>query len=200
VINVTIATKNLRFLHTLNEILSDIKEIKTNHILPRDSVPINTDIVITTETEKQIFKEEKIFIPKAFNIYYLYSNLFLLKHNKRTFKKVVIGIDPGKTTGFAVVANDDIILGVGEFFSAVDTVKEVIKVFFNVETSDFILKIGEGGGNIREDIVKRIEQIFHEKIILEVVKEDFTSSNQASLRETNYSKNIKSAILITRRK
>jgi hypothetical protein len=200
VINVTIATKNLRFLHTLNEILSDIKEIKTNHILPRDSVPVNTDIVITTETEKQIFKEERIFIPKAFNRYYLYSNLILLKHSKKTFKKVVIGIDPGKTTGFAVVADDDIVLGVGEFFSAVDTVKEVIKVFFNVDTSDFILKIGGGGGNIREDIVKRIEQIFHEKIILEVVKEDFTSSNQTSLRETNYSKNIKSAILITRRK
>ena len=199
-ITVTIATKNLRFLHTLNEILSDIKEIKTNHILPRYTVPTNTDIVITTETEKQIFKEEKIFIPKAFNRYYLYSNLILLKNNERIFKKVVIGIDPGKTTGFAVVANDDIILGVGEFFSAVDTVKEVIKVFFNVETEDFVLKVGEGGGNIRKEIVKRIEQIFHEKIILEIVKEDFTTSNQTSLRDTNYSKNIKSAVLITRKK
>ena len=79
----------------------------------------------------RIFKNEKIFIPKAFNRYYLYSNLVLLKHNEKTFKRVVIGIDPGKTTGFAVVANNNIILGVGEFFSAVDTVKEVIKDFFN---------------------------------------------------------------------
>ena len=199
-INVTIATKNLRFLHTLNEILSDIKEIKTNHILPRDSIPTNTDIVITTEIEKQIFKKEKIFIPKAFNRYYLYSNLILLKNDKKTFKSVIIGIDPGKTTGLAVVANDDILLGVDELFSAVDTVKEVIKIFFNVEAEEFILKVGEGGGNIKKEIVKRIEQIFHEKIILEVVKEDFTTSNQASLRETNYSKNIKSAILITRKR
>ncbi len=198
-INVTIATKNLRFLHTLNESLSDIKEIKTNHILPRDSVPKNTDIVITTETEKQIFNKEKTFIPKAFNRYYLYSNLILLKNNERAFQNVIIGIDPGKTTGFAVVANNGILLGVGEFFSAVDTVKEVIKVFFNVETEDFVLKVGEGGGNIRKEIIKRIEQIFHEKIILEVVKEDFTTSNQTSLRDTDYSKNIKSAILITRK-
>jgi len=199
VINVTIATKNLRFLYTLNEILSDIKEIKTNHILPRDSIPLNTDIIITTETEKQAFVERKIFIPKAFNPYYLYSNLFLLKNNKKMFERVVIGIDPGKTIGFAAVANNELILGTAEFFSAVDSVKEVIKVFFNVETTDFIIKVGEGGGVIREEIVKRIEKIFHEKIVLEIVKEDFTSKSQAFLKDTDYGKNVKSAILITKK-
>ncbi len=198
-INVTIATKNLRFLYTLNEVLSDIKKIKTNHILPRDSIPSNTDIIITTETEKQAFTKRKIFIPKAFNLYYLYSNLFLLKNDKKVFERVVIGIDPGKNIGFAVVADDDLILGTAEFFSAVDSVKEVIKVFFNVETTDFIIKVGDGGGAIREEIVKRIEEIFHEKIVLEVVKEDFTSKNQTFLKDTHYSKNVKSAVLITRK-
>ncbi|MHA1953400.1 MAG: hypothetical protein ACXAAM_03360 [Candidatus Heimdallarchaeaceae archaeon] len=198
-INVTIATKNLRFLYTLNEVLSDIKEIKTNHILPRGSIPSNTDIIITTETEKQVFTERKIFIPKAFNLYYLYSNLFLLKNNKKSFERVAIGIDPGKTIGFAVVANNDLILGTAEFFSAVDSVKEVIKVFFNVETTDFIIKVGEGGGVIREEIVKRIEEIFREKIVLEVVKEDNTSKNQIFLKDTDYSKNVKSAVLIARK-
>ncbi|NPD89189.1 MAG: hypothetical protein HGN29_10720 [Asgard group archaeon] len=199
-ISITIATKNLRFLYTLNEVLSDVKEIKTNHILPRDSIPPNTDIIITTETEKQVFAERKVFVPKAFNLYYLYSNLFLLKNDKKMFERVVIGIDPGKTIGFAVLANNDLILGTAEFFSAVDSVKEVIKVFFNVETNDFIIKVGEGGGVIREEIVKRIEEIFREKIVLEVVKEDFTSKNQTFLKDKNYSKNVKSAILITRRR
>ena len=76
VINVTIATKNLRFLYTLNEILSNITKIRTNHILPNEPIPENTDIIITTEIEKNIFEEKKIFIPKAFNIYYLYSNIY----------------------------------------------------------------------------------------------------------------------------
>jgi hypothetical protein len=199
VINVTIATKNLRFLYTLNEVLSDIKEIKTNHILPRDSIPLNTDIIITTETEKQIFMDRKIFVPKAFNLYYLYSNLFLLKNDKKMFEEVVIGIDPGKTIGFAVVANSDLILGTAEFFSAVDSVKEVIKVFFNVETTEFIIKVGEGGGAISKEIIKRLEEIFREKIILEIVKEDYTSRSQSFLKDTDYSKNIKSAILISKK-
>jgi len=60
VINVTIATKNLRFLYALNEILSNIKEINTNHILPNEPIPKNTDIIITTEIEKDVFKKEKI--------------------------------------------------------------------------------------------------------------------------------------------
>ena len=198
-ISVTIATKNLRFLYTLNEILSDIKKIKTNHILPRDSIPPNTDIIITTETEKLLFNQVKIFVPKAFNRYYLYSNLFLLKHDRKAFEKITIGIDPGKIIGFAVIADDDIILGTSEFYSAVDTVKEVISVFFNVETMDFIIKIGEGGGNIRDEITRRISEIFHEKIVVEIVKEDFTSKNQSLLKNLDYSRNIKSAILIAKR-
>ena len=196
---VTIATKNLRFLYTLNETLSEIKEIKTNHIFPRDSIPPNTDIIITTETEKKIFAHKKVFVPKAFNLYYLYSNLFLLKNNLKKFEKVVIGIDPGKTIGFAVVADCNLILGISEFFSAVDSVKEVIKVFFNVEATEFIIKVGDGGGNIRDEIIKRIEEIFHKKIVLEVVKEDFTSKNQTLLKDKSYSRNIKSAILIARK-
>ena len=105
VINVTIATKNFRFLYRLNEILDSVNEIKTQHILPDETIPEDSDIVITTETEKGTIEWEKKFIPKAFNIYYLYSNILQISAGITNFSEVIIGIDPGKTIGYAVVAD-----------------------------------------------------------------------------------------------
>ena len=200
-ISVIISTKNFRFLYRLNEILDDIKEIKTTHIFPNEPIPNNTDLIITTETEKKLVSFDKIFIPKAFNNYYLFSNIVLLAREKKIFDEIVIGIDPGKTTGFAVVAEKETILGVAEFFTPVETVKEVIAVFFNVETLDLTIKIGAGGGIVKDEIVERLREIFHEKVSILVVSEDFTSQAKMKTKftETKFSKNVQSAILITSR-
>ena len=195
-ISVTIATKNFRFLYKLNEILSDIKEIKTNHILPNQSIPPNTDVILTTEIEKNDLDFDFIFVPKAFNQYYLFSNILLLSRNKKYFDELTIGIDPGKTTGFVVLAEKEVILGSAEFYTAVDTVKEVIAVFFNVETSSLTVKVGSGGGEIKEEIVKRLNEIFHNKVLINVVNEDFTSQRRTTRFGTKFTKNVQSAILI----
>jgi len=199
VISVIIATKNFRFLYRLNEILSEIKEIKTNHILPNQLIPSGTDIVITTEIEKKKVNFEKLFVPKAFNSYYIFSNIYLLAKNKNYFNEIIVGIDPGKTTGLAVIAEKETLLGKGEFYTAVDTVKEVISVFFNVETSNLIIKVGEGGGQIKNEIVKRLDEIFHNKVPIQIVNEDFTSQKKVNYFDSKFPKNIQSAILIALR-
>ncbi len=198
-ISVIIATKNFRFLYRLNEILSEIKEIKTNHILPNQLIPSGTDIVITTEIEKKKVNFEKLFVPKAFNSYYIFSNIYLLAKNKNYFNEIIVGIDPGKTTGLAVIAEKETLLGKGEFYTAVDTVKEVISVFFNVETSNLIIKVGEGGGQIKNEIVKRLDEIFHNKVPIQIVNEDFTSQKKVNYFDSKFPKNIQSAILIALR-
>jgi hypothetical protein len=200
VIYVTIATNNFRFLYKLNEILANIRNIKTNHILPNEQIPDKTKIIITTEIEKKYFENKIVFVPKAFNLYYLYSNIILLVNNKETFEEVIVGIDPGKTTGFAVVVDEKMILATGEFFTAVDVVKEAIAVFFNVETTKFEIKIGDGGGTIREEIVNRLKEIFRDKGNIQVVSEHRTSKVSSYKKKLEYSKNINSAILIAFRK
>jgi len=199
VIRVTIATKNFRFLYTVENILSKINEIKTNHILPEEYTTDNSDVIITTETEKNDIKSNKIFIPKAFNYYYLFSNILLIANSKRKFGEVVVGIDPGKTIGFAVIGEGKSIIGGDEFFTAVDAVKETITVFFNVETDIFKVNVGRGGGEIKEEVIKRLKSIFHEKVPVNVIDEDFTSQTKNRLVETRYSKNINAAFNIASR-
>ncbi len=195
-INVTIATNNFRFLYKINEILVNIRNIKTDHILPNEQIPDKTKLIITTEIEKKYFENKIVFVPKAFNLYYLYSNIILLVKNKETFEEVIVGIDPGKTTGFAVVVDEKMVLATSEFFTAVDVVKETIAVFFNVETIKFEVKIGDGGGTIRKEIVSRLKEIFHEKGNIQIVSEHRTSKTNTYQKKLEYSKNINSAILI----
>ncbi len=198
-IRVTIATKNFRFLFTVEDILSKITNIKTNHILPDQFTVENNDIVITTETEKSMIHSDKIFIPKAFNLYYLFSNIYLIENNKTKFREVTVGIDPGRTIGFAVVAENKVILGVNEFFTAVEAVKETITIFFNVEADRFKVNVGRGGGKIKEEIIKRLESIFHDKVLVKTVNEDFTSQIKSHLTEIKYSRNINAALNIASR-
>ena len=198
-IRVTIVTKNFRFLYTINENLANIEEVKTNHILPEEDLPEETQVIITTEAEKK-YVNSKSFIPKSFNQYYLFSNIYLHAINKNEFEEIVVGIDPGKCTGFAIVTKEGIILGTGEYYTSVDVVKEVISSFFNIEAIRFTVKIGAGGGEIRDDIVKRLKGIFHDdKASIQIVSEDFTSKVQKKPELSKYSKNIKSAILIASR-
>ncbi|MBY9000300.1 MAG: hypothetical protein KGD64_05255 [Candidatus Heimdallarchaeota archaeon] len=195
-IKVTISTKNFRFLYSIDEVLSKIKEIKTNHILPKELVTNNNDVIITTETEKVLIQSNKIFIPKAFNHYYLFSNIFLIANNRKKFEEIVIGIDPGKTIGFAVIAEGKKILGTSEFFIAVDAVKEAISIFFNVETDKFRINIGKGGGKIKEEIAMRLKSIFHDKVPINHVNENFSSQSKNHLTQTKQSKNINAALNI----
>ena len=199
VIRVTIATKNFRFLYTVEEVLSKINNIKTNHILPNEFTTGNTDVIITTETEKKHFPNEKLFIPKAFNHYYLYSNICLLTKNQNKFSKLTIGIDPGKTIGFAVICEDKIILGVNEFFNVIEAVKESISVFFNVEADIFEINVGRGGGSAQKEIVRRLKDVFHDKVPVNIVNEDFTSQNRNKLVKDKFSKNINAALNIASR-
>ncbi len=198
-INVIIATKNFRFLYKLNEILDTIDEIKTEHILPDETIPDSTDVVVTTEPEKRLLEWDKKFIPKAFNRYYLFSNILQLASGIDNFEEVIIGIDPGKTIGYAVVADKNTVINVQEIYTAVDTVKEVISTFFNIETDNLVIKIGAGGGVIKNEIVHRLNEIFYEKVPIHIVKEDFTSKTRLSSSEKKLSKNITSAILIASR-
>lgn len=198
-IRVTIATKNFRFLYTVEDALAKINNIKTNHVLPNEFTQENADIVITTETEKHHIQCDKLFIPKAFNHYYLYSNIYLITNNREKFSKIVIGIDPGKTIGFAVIGNNTDILGVNEFFNAIEAVKETISIFFNVETDSFEINVGRGGGQVQKEIIKRLNAIFHEKVPMNVVNEDFTSQNRNKLTESKFSKNINAALNIASR-
>ncbi|MHA1686431.1 MAG: hypothetical protein ACTSYD_08480 [Candidatus Heimdallarchaeaceae archaeon] len=196
-IKVTIATKDFRFSYTINEILSKFKNIKINYVLPNETIPIETNVIITTETEKNLIKHENTLVPKSFNKHYLYSQIILLSSGKKSFEKVIVGVDPGKTIGFSVITENETILTTANLFSPIDVVKEILSVFFNIDTETFIIKIGRGGGDVQKEIIKQIEKLFPDKIRVIEVKEENTSKTTKLFSKERLSKDVKSAILIS---
>jgi len=180
--------------------MSKIKDIKTTHVMPNelDKIPKNSDLILTTEIEKQSLRNYKIFVPKSHNRTYLYSNIIKKIEEKNKFGEVIVGVDPGKTIGLATLA-DDIVIQTAEYFTPLGVVKEIISIFFNIETDDFKIKIGHGGGEIREEITSRLNKIFQNKVDINVINERYTSKNQMQELRKVYSKHMAAAILIAKR-
>lgn len=193
-IYISIVSSNFKFVYLINQILSNIKDLRIEHVLPSEKIPEHTDIVITTQSEKIHINFAKTFVPKAFNKNYIYSNILLLANNKKRFHQVNIGIDPGKRTGFAVIG-DGQILQTAEYEVPIEVVKAVIEAFFNIETDHFYIKIGDKGGQIGDEIRERLFKIFSHKTVISVVSEANTSKKILK----QFSKNINSAILIAQK-
>ena len=183
-------------MYLITQVLADIKDLKIKHVIPSENIPKGTDIVVTTQAESKYINFDKVFIPKAFNRSYLYSNIYLIAHSKKRFQQINIGIDPGKRTGFAALANNNLILKTGEYESALEVVKAVIEVYFNIEAEQFRIKIGNRGGSVGEEIRNRLNKIFSQKLIILTVPEKHTTKGKI-LKE--FSKNINSAILIAQK-
>ena len=193
-INVAVCTSNFRFYLMLNELLSKIETIRVNHLLPKDMIPPNIDVVITTYAEKEQIKSEKIFVPKTINDIYIISNIYLISNKIEEFTVCNIGIDPGKSTGMAIFG-DKILIKVIEHHSVIDVIKTIILAYFNVPAKNFLILLGSNGGKEKEEILTRLKAIFKDKILIKLIDETKTSKPLV-FRGKKYKKNLAAAIQI----
>jgi len=178
----------------LNELLSKIETIRVNHLLPKDMIPPNIDVVITTYAEKEQIKSEKIFVPKTINDIYIISNIYLISNKIEEFTVCNIGIDPGKSTGMAIFG-DKILIKVIEHHSVIDVIKTIILAYFNVPAKNFLILLGSNGGKEKEEILTRLKAIFKDKILIKLIDETKTSKPLV-FRGKKYKKNLAAAIQI----
>ncbi len=203
-VNVTIVTDDFKFFYTLKEKLNQQRNIKINHILVSEPIPNTSDIIVTDQyAVKQNNPDRKIFIPNSYNLLYLYSSILLMHHGKNHYLCIKIGIDPGKSIGFAAINEDDEILFTLEDYSANNIVAKVLSIDNNVKTQKLIVRVGIGGGEIKNEIIKKLEQSFvnRDDVIIEEVKEEFTTKPKKYFPEYAFikNKNIISALLIAKR-
>jgi len=199
VIYVAIVTSDFRFVYLINENLTDVKNVKIKHILPNELEKLDKDIdvIITTVAERNKIKSKDVFVPKSFNKTYLYSNILAKKDTRKEFDTIVIGIDPGKNIGLAALIKEEgVILQTGTFSSALEVVKEVISIFFNVNAKNFRINIGSSGDKVKEEIENRLNKIFQNKIEIKTVNEKYTTKISKKTNYKNYNKHIIAAILI----
>ncbi len=150
---IAIVTENFAFYQTL---VAEMRSRGLNFTVlsPKEVIPSSVSVVITTEDEadKIDFDEDKIVAAKKPRV--AIDRTLQLLRGKRKYSQIIIGIDPGKRPGIAVLG-DSMVIAVHQTSS--NEVCEAVKQIVNEYCADqFIIRVGHGARLIRNQIINSL--------------------------------------------
>jgi hypothetical protein len=195
---IAVVTVNGKAYYKLLQELKERKMLFTS-LIPGETISPTIQVVITTIVEKPkiIHPNILVFNPEndASSTIDKVSHMIL---RIKTFDEVVVGVDPGKTIGVALLADGKVLLK-----DQVPTIEILIKKIMtqlkrnpaNVQ----IIKIGSGIFESADDLASRLDIVLPKDCIIELVGESGTSNikGQVIRKKVNHSE---SAVEIARKK
>jgi hypothetical protein len=170
-------------------------------LTPYEPVPIEIEVVITTEKEKPLIKHQRILIfqegmrPEAL------TNEALKIIQGKNFEKITIGVDPGEVFGLAVLA-DGKVVETGNCFSVEETLGKIADVVRNLESTQVAsisVKIGDGVPQCKEKLLRILDEALPLSVSLESVSETGTNRSLSEAKHRRGLRDIVSAIQIAGR-
>ncbi len=141
---------------------------------PWDSVPLDIDVVITTEKERNLVKHPKVLTYEdSVDSAIIIDEATRLIQGKKSYERVVVGIDPGETFGVAILGDGNVV----ETFScssSEETVKAILQAFRKIPTSINVVKVGDAPAYTRE-LLSLLDDTLPENVSIEIVSEAGTS-------------------------
>ena len=176
------------------------KNIPFLSLVPGDPVPAEVKVVITTEQEKPLINHERTLVyddktePST-----LINEAVRLLEGKETYEKIVIGVDPGKVFGLAVIA-DGKVNETANCFSpkeVLNTIERIIKGV-DVASTKVSVKIGNGVP-VYKELLTVLDSSLPPQVVLEVVGEAGTNRAFKADKHRRGLRDIASAIRIAGR-
>ncbi|MEM2320988.1 MAG: hypothetical protein QXS79_03790 [Candidatus Bathyarchaeia archaeon] len=165
------------------KIVNDLKSrnIKFLSIVPGDPIPSFIRVVITTEGERHLINHTNVL---AYNAEEDPSSIvdkaIQIVSGKEFYEELVIGVDPGKIFGVAVLG-DGRTLKREEFSSMIEAVDFILTELSKVPSKIKRVRIGMGVPEIAEEIACKLDSVLPENVIIEIVSEEGTSTSKDSL-------------------
>ena len=167
---------------------------------PWDSIPLDAKVVITTNEERHfvthpnvlIFEHESdptLVIDKAIRII----------QGKPSYDKVVVGVDPGKTYGVAVLGDNNV-LKTTNCSSLEETISAILEGLGKIPATVSLVKVGNGAPAYAKDLLHSLDEALPENIAIEIVSEAGTSHFMNEAAHRRELRNVMSAIEIAGRK
>ncbi len=121
-----------------------------------EPIPINIGVIITTENEMKIIEFPNTVVVEE-DIELSIDIAQRVLSGKEEFKKVIIGIDPGKRPGIAVIGDGEI-LSTAQV-SSPEGVREIVeRALKSYPASEFIVRIGHGDTTHRNRIINSLSE------------------------------------------
>ena len=168
-------------------------------LVPGEDIPSTIKVAVTTEKEKQLVKHPNIIVfyeeddPKN-----VISEAYRLASGKEYYHEVVIGVDPGKIFGIAVLCDGNVLKTVerSTLEEAIDTILSALK---ENPASAYIIRVGDGVPDLAEEIIRRLRRAVSNEVEMEIVSERGTSHSGEGNRRRKLS-DADSAVRIAQKK
>ncbi len=158
---------------------------------PWDPIPLNIKVVITTKEERHLVAYPNVLIFEyESNPTLVIDEAVLGVHGKRTYEKVVVGVDPGKTYGVAVLGDDNVLetLICSGSKEAVNVIQDDLKRF---PATVSVVKVGDGAPAYTKGLLLSLDEILPQETVIEVVSEAGTSR---FMNETAHRRGLRDAM------
>ncbi|MEM2341210.1 MAG: hypothetical protein QXX94_00965 [Candidatus Bathyarchaeia archaeon] len=158
----------------VNELKS--KGISFISLVPGEPIPQSIEVVLTTDSEKSLINHQQIitYDPET-DPSNIVNNALRIIMSKNFYEELIIGVDPGKTFGIAVLA-DGKILRREEFSNIEEAIDTVFVELKRTPSKTQIIRIGKGVSNLAEEFTRRLEKSLPENVVIEMVDETGTST------------------------
>jgi len=174
------------------------RRIKYVSLVPGQPIPLDVRVIIVANGSESIVQGRRVVIFKeGFDPRGVVEETILLLQGKTRFRELVLGIDPGKQMGLAVLG-DNVVLETGTYTRVEDLVEEAVRVLSAFPSEASIVKIGRGAEEyssvLTAALVSRLPAVE-----IQMIEEAGTTPNNLPPEEEGVSKNIVSAIRIALR-
>jgi hypothetical protein len=169
-------------------------------LIPGESVPIDIKVVVTTEKEKPLLKDEKILVFKdEADLEGLDAEIKRILRGKVAYEKIIIGLDPGEATGLVAVA-DGKVIEEGNCYSSKEVIQSISKIIrtVNFRLTNVTVKIGNGVP-IYKELLEDLDAELPPQVALEVVGEAGTNRPFKVNKRSREIRHISSAMRIAGR-
>jgi hypothetical protein len=171
-------------------------------LTPHEPIPMEIEVVITTEKEKTLIEHRRILVLKqGMRPETLIDEASKIIQGKERFERVTIGVDPGEIFGLAVMA-DGKVIETGNCFSVEETLGKITDVVGSLEgtgVASISVKIGDGVPKCKENLLHALDQALPASVSLESVSERGTSRSLNEAKHRRGLRDIVSAIQIAGR-
>jgi len=176
------------------------KNIPFLSLIPGEAVPTDIKVVITTEEEKHLIKHEKILTCDSdAKTETMFDEAIKILQGKKSYDKIIIGIDPGDVCGLAIIT-DGRISETENCFSTLEVSNSIKRLLRHVDPSStqVIVKIGNGIPAHKE-LLATLNADLPSGIVLEVVGEAGTNRANSNEKHRRGLRDIASATRIAGR-
>jgi len=158
---------------------------------PWDPIPLDIKVVITTKEERHLVAHPNVLIFEyESNPTSVIDEAVLGVQGKRSYEKVVVGVDPGKTYGVAVLGDDNVLetLNCSGSKEAVNVILDDLNRF---PATVSVVKVGDGAPAYTKGLLPSLDETLPQETVIEVVSEAGTSR---FINETAHRRGLRDAM------